>query len=65
VEGPAARRIDVHHHIAPPAYSAALKAMMRKLKNELPAPRDLVPGLSERTDWAIMKTIMKQEEDLL
>ena len=27
--GAAARRIDVHHHIAPPAYSAALKAMMR------------------------------------
>jgi predicted TIM-barrel fold metal-dependent hydrolase len=27
--GTAARRIDVHHHIAPPAYSAALKAMMR------------------------------------
>jgi predicted TIM-barrel fold metal-dependent hydrolase len=27
--GSAARRIDVHHHIAPPGYSAALKAMMR------------------------------------
>src|SRR5262245_10519731 len=27
--GAAARRIDVHHHIAPPSYSAALKAMMR------------------------------------
>jgi predicted TIM-barrel fold metal-dependent hydrolase len=27
--GSAARRIDVHHHIAPPAYSAALKSMMR------------------------------------
>ena len=27
--GAAARRIDVHHHIAPPGYSAALKAMMR------------------------------------
>jgi predicted TIM-barrel fold metal-dependent hydrolase len=27
--GAAARRIDVHHHIAPPAYSSALKAMMR------------------------------------
>ena len=24
-----AQRIDVHHHIAPPAYSSALKAMMR------------------------------------
>jgi 6-methylsalicylate decarboxylase len=24
-----AQRIDVHHHIAPPAYTAALKAMMR------------------------------------
>lgn len=34
-----------------------LKAMTRKLKNELPAPRDLVPGLSERTDWAIRRAM--------
>jgi predicted TIM-barrel fold metal-dependent hydrolase len=27
--GTAARRIDVHHHIAPPAYTAALKERMR------------------------------------
>lgn len=32
-----------------------VKSMMRKLKNELPAPREFVPHLSERTDWAIRR----------
>jgi serine/threonine protein kinase len=37
--------------------NAPLKAMMRKLQNELPAPRDLVPALSTRTDWAIRRAM--------
>lgn len=40
-----------------------LKAMMRKLKNELPAPRDLVPGLAERTDWAIRRAMSAAPEN--
>jgi serine/threonine protein kinase len=39
-----------------------LKTMMRKLKNELPAPRDLVPELSERTDWAIRRAMSADPE---
>jgi serine/threonine protein kinase len=34
-----------------------LKTMLRKLKNELPAPRQLEPALSERTDWAIRRAM--------
>lgn len=34
-----------------------LKAMMRKLKNELTAPRSLVAELSERTDWTIRRAM--------
>jgi len=32
-----------------------VKSMTRKLKNELPAPRQFVRNLSERTDWAIRR----------
>jgi len=39
-----------------------VKAMMRKLKNELPPPRKLVPDLSERTDWAIRRAMSADPE---
>lgn len=39
-----------------------LKAMTRKLKNELPPPRQLVPALSERTDWAIRRAMSADPE---
>ena len=39
-----------------------LKAMMRKLKNELAAPRQLVPSLAERTDWAIRRALSADPE---
>jgi serine/threonine protein kinase len=34
-----------------------VQVMMRKLKNELPAPRNIVPTLSERVDWAIRRAL--------
>ncbi|MBL8798525.1 MAG: serine/threonine protein kinase [Planctomycetia bacterium] len=34
-----------------------VQAMMRKLKNELPPPRQLNPQLSERVDWAIRRAM--------
>ncbi|MBY0522844.1 MAG: serine/threonine protein kinase [Gemmataceae bacterium] len=34
-----------------------IKAMMRKLKNELPNPRTVVRDITERTDWAIRRAM--------
>jgi serine/threonine protein kinase len=34
-----------------------LDAWMKKIQNELTAPRSLVPALSERIDWAIMRAM--------
>lgn len=39
-----------------------VKSMTRKLKNELPAPRDFKPKLSERTDWAIRRAMSGDPE---
>jgi serine/threonine protein kinase len=40
-----------------------LDAWMKKIQGELTAPRALVPALSERVDWAIMRA-MSAEKDL-
>jgi serine/threonine protein kinase len=37
--------------------SGPLDAFMKKMNNELTPPRKLVPGLSERTDWAILRAM--------
>jgi serine/threonine protein kinase len=37
--------------------SGPLDAYMKKVRNQLKAPRELVPGLSERTDWAIRRAM--------
>ena len=34
-----------------------VEAWVKKVKNELPAPRQLVPELSERIDWAIRRSM--------
>ncbi|MFN4258143.1 MAG: serine/threonine-protein kinase [Gemmataceae bacterium] len=34
-----------------------VQIMLRKLRNELPNPRELVPSLSERTDWTIRRAM--------
>jgi serine/threonine protein kinase len=34
-----------------------LDAWMKKVQNDMTAPRALVPGLSERVDWAIMRAM--------
>jgi eukaryotic-like serine/threonine-protein kinase len=34
-----------------------LDAWMKKIHNELPAPRELLPELSERVDWAIRRSM--------
>src|SRR5205807_7573730 len=34
-----------------------LDAWMKKINNEITAPRDLMPGLSERVDWAIRRSM--------
>lgn len=39
-----------------------LDAWMKKIQNELTPPRQLVPGLSERTEWAILRA-MSAERD--
>ncbi len=39
-----------------------LDAWMKKVQNELPAPRQLVPTLSERVDWAIMRAMSPDRE---
>jgi serine/threonine protein kinase len=39
-----------------------LDAWMRKINNDLPRPRDLVPELSERVDWAIRRAMSPDRE---
>jgi serine/threonine protein kinase len=39
-----------------------VKAMMRKLKNDFTPPGELVPELSERTDWAIRRGMSADPE---
>ncbi|MFO0970447.1 MAG: serine/threonine-protein kinase [Gemmataceae bacterium] len=34
-----------------------LDAWMKKINNEIPSPRQLAPGLSERLDWAIRRSM--------
>lgn len=36
---------------------SALDCYLKKVRNDLPPPRDLVPGLSERVDWAIRRAM--------
>jgi serine/threonine protein kinase len=40
-----------------------LDAWMKKMHNDLVAPRQLVPTLSERLDWAIRRAMSPQPED--
>jgi serine/threonine protein kinase len=39
-----------------------LDAWMRKINNDLPAPRDLMPAISERLDWAIRRAMSPDQE---
>src|SRR5262249_24374485 len=36
---------------------SALDCFMKKMRNELPAPREVVPELSDRVDWAIRRAM--------
>jgi serine/threonine protein kinase len=36
---------------------AALECYLRKMRNEMPTPRELAPDLSERVDWAICRAM--------
>jgi len=40
----------------------ALEAWMKKVQDEFPSPRSLVPELSERTDWAIRRAMASDPE---
>jgi serine/threonine protein kinase len=42
--------------------SGPLDAWMKKINNELVPPRKLVPSLTERTDWAILRAMSAQPE---
>jgi serine/threonine protein kinase len=42
--------------------SGPLDAWMKKINNELTPPRKLVPALSERTEWAILRAMSAQPE---
>jgi eukaryotic-like serine/threonine-protein kinase len=44
------------------ATTGPLDAWMRKVNNDLPAPRELVPSLSERVDWAIRRAMSPDKE---
>jgi serine/threonine protein kinase len=35
----------------------ALECFMKKMRNDIPPPRELVPSLSERVDWAIRRAM--------
>jgi serine/threonine protein kinase len=39
-----------------------VQILMRKLKNELPSPRQLVPELTDRTDWTIKRALSADPE---
>jgi serine/threonine protein kinase len=41
---------------------SALDCFLKKTRNELPPPRELVPDLSERTDWAIRRAMSPNPE---
>jgi serine/threonine protein kinase len=41
----------------PFAHQSPLDCFLKKLKNELPAPREVKPELSERVDWAIRRAM--------
>ena len=43
--------------------SGPLDAWMKKIQNDLKAPREIVPSISERTNWAILRA-MSAEPDL-
>lgn len=40
-----------------------LEAWMKKVQNDLVPPRNLVPGLSARTDWAVRRALHADPED--
>jgi serine/threonine protein kinase len=42
--------------------SGPLDAWMKKIQNDLTPPRQLVPGLSERIDWAILRAMSADPE---
>jgi serine/threonine protein kinase len=42
--------------------SGPLDSYMKKIENELPRPRELVPTLSERMDWAIQRAMSPDPE---
>ncbi len=42
--------------------SGPLEAWLKKVQNELAPPRKIVPGLSERVDWAIRRAMAVQPE---
>jgi serine/threonine protein kinase len=43
--------------------SGPLDAYLKKIECKFPAPRELVPALSERTDWAIRRAMSADPED--
>jgi serine/threonine protein kinase len=42
--------------------STPLECFMKKTRNDIPAPRELAPGLSERVDWAIRRAMSPNPE---
>ena len=42
--------------------SGPLDAWMKKIQNDLTAPREIVPGLTERVDWAIMRAMSADKD---
>ncbi|MGL4551269.1 MAG: serine/threonine protein kinase, partial [Gemmataceae bacterium] len=42
--------------------SGPLDAWMKKIQNDLTPPRDLVPGLTERVNWAILRAMSADAE---
>ena len=42
--------------------SGPLDAWMRKIQNDLVPPRDIVPGLTERVNWAILRAMSADAE---
>lgn len=47
---------------APFKACSPLDSYMKKIENDLPPPRQLVPTLSERTDWAIQRAMSADPE---
>jgi serine/threonine protein kinase len=42
--------------------SGPLDAWMKKIQNDLTPPRDIVPGISERVEWAILRAMSADPE---